>query len=203
MLGDIQTIFIVIGSECMCVWIEDADAITLNEKSLDIVYQNTRVNSFLNSNKKLGISGIKGQGKTFLLKVKRAFAEKDESISCFPRNLMVDQLDNSIRLNSSIFKFMEDYNNWVSMWKIALSITIIKSDIIDEETRDFVFDNSPNAFKELFKISNDNLRPSVYFNRLLKLNREDLNIAIDNIYILFEALYSIHQAVYIFIDKID
>lgn len=163
----------VTGSVSMCVWIENADAITLNEKSLDIVYQNTRVASFLNSNKKLGISGIKGQGKTFLLKVKRTFAEKDESISCLPKNLMVDQLDNSIRLNSSIFKFMEDYNNWVSLWKIALSITIIKSDIIDEEIRESVLKNAPNSYEELLNICNDNFRPSVYFNRLLKLNREE------------------------------
>lgn len=28
----------VTGSVSMCVWIENADAITLNEKSLDIVY---------------------------------------------------------------------------------------------------------------------------------------------------------------------
>ena len=74
----------------MCVWIEDADGILMNEKALDIVYQNNRIREFLNSRKTLGISGIKGQGKTFLLKVKRSEAEKTDSIEnieCFSRIL--------------------------------------------------------------------------------------------------------------------
>lgn len=187
----------------MCVWIEDADAIELNEKSLDIVYQNERVHNFLNSSKNLGISGIKGQGKTFLLKVKRSTAEKIESIDCFPKNLMVDQLDSSIRLDKSINKYMEDYNNWVSLWKIAISITIIKSEVVDNKTEKSVIDNSPEVIKKLFQVTNSNYRPSVYINRLLRLSREELNTAINNTYILLEALYEIHQAVYIFIDKID
>lgn len=187
----------------MCVWIEDADAIALNEKSLEIVYENDRVRTFLNSNKVLGISGIKGEGKTFLLKVKRAEAEKEESINCFPKNLMVDQLDSSIRLTSSINKYMEDYNNWVSLWKIALSLTVIKSDVVDENTRNSVLENSPEVFKELFAVKNSNFRPSLYINRLLRLDREKLNTAINNTYCLLEALYEIHQAVYIFIDKVD
>lgn len=187
----------------MRVWIEDADAITLNEKSLDIVYQNNIINNFLNSNKILGVSGIKGQGKTFLLKVKRSFAEKDDSIYCFPQNLMVDQLDSSIRLSNSVLKYMNDYNNWVSLWKIALAVTIIKSDIIDSETQQKVIDDSPAVIQNLFSIKNDNFRSSIYINRLLKLEREDLNTAIDYTCILLEALYGIHQAIYVFIDKID
>lgn len=58
----------------MCVWIEDADAIEITDKALKVVYQNERVGRFINSSKMLGISGIKGQGKTFLLKVKRNMA---------------------------------------------------------------------------------------------------------------------------------
>ncbi|MGN0318605.1 MAG: hypothetical protein ACI4E1_11815 [Lachnospira sp.] len=58
----------------MCVWIEDADAIEITDKSLNVVYQNERVGRFINSPKMLGISSIKGQGKTFLLKVKRNMA---------------------------------------------------------------------------------------------------------------------------------
>ena len=59
----------------MCVWIEDADAIDMESKALNMVYINTRVKSFLNGKNTLGIAGVKGQGKTFLLKVKRKKAQ--------------------------------------------------------------------------------------------------------------------------------
>ena len=187
----------------MCVWIEDADGIAMNDKSLNIVYVNDIVKSFLKSQKVLGISGIKGQGKTFLLKVKRSYAEKAESVLCFPKNLMVDQLDSSIKINKSIIKYMEDYTNWVSIWKIALAITIIKSDIIEKQIRQEIIENSPESIKSLFNIRNDNFRPSIYVNHLLKMKRAKLIESINYTSDLLEVLYSIHQAIYIFIDKID
>ena len=49
----------------MCVWTEDADVIRFGEKSLNIVYKNQVIKDFLGSNRIFGISGTKGQGKTF------------------------------------------------------------------------------------------------------------------------------------------
>lgn len=111
----------------MCVWIEDADGIQMDDKSLGIVYENSLIKSFMNSStsKMLGISGIKGQGKTFLLKVKRSRAMK-EGVLCFPQYSMVDQLDKSFIINKSNFKFLEDYTKWVSIWKIAIIMTLLK-----------------------------------------------------------------------------
>lgn len=180
----------------MCVWVEDADEIEMNEKALDIVYRNNRVSNFLDSPKKLGILGIKGQGKTFLLKVKRSLAEKEDSIDCLPKNLMVDQIDNSIRLHRSLHRFMEDFNNWVSLWKVAIALTIIgyeKKNIL----------NAPEALGELLNIPNKRCRTSVYVNHLLKKPRKDLKSILDYTSILLESLNDIHSAVYIFIDKID
>ena len=187
----------------MCVWIDDADGITMNEKSLDIVYENERVKRFLNSKRTLGIAGIKGQGKTFLLKVKRAKAEKTESVECFPKNLMVDQLDSSVTINSSIIRFMEDFTKWVSIWKIAISATIINSEIISSKEREHFLSKMPEVVNNLFDSTNDNFRPSVYINHLLKLSKKDLSNIIKCTSDFLEVLYSIHQAVYIFIDKID
>lgn len=126
-----------------------------------------------------------------------------ESVECFPKNLMVDQLDSSIAINHSIFKYLEDFTKWVAIWKIAISITIIKSDLIDlQEKNNFLSDKS-NVIKDLFKIRNDNFRPSVYINHLLNMNRQNLNNVIDCTSNFLELLYGIHQAVYVFIDKTD
>lgn len=185
----------------MCVWIEDADAIEITDKSLKVVYHNERVKRFINSSKMLGISGIKGQGKTFLLKVKRNMATTD-NVLCFPQNSMVDQLDGSIQINSSISKYLEDYTKWVCLWKIAIAVTIIKYS-------DFKFDleklrkNTPKGIQDLIDIDNRNYKPSIYFDYLLRMNRDTLNKTISNTTVLLNMLQDIHSAVYIFIDKTD
>lgn len=184
----------------MCVWIEDADAIEITDKSLNVVYQNERVGRFINSSKMLGISGIKGQGKTFLLKVKRNKAA--DTVLCFPQNSMVDQLDSSIQINSSISKYMEDYTKWVCLWKIAIAVTIIKHS-------DFKFDlekihrEAPKGIQELLDINNKNFKPSIYVDYLLRMNRNILNKSISWTSVLLNMLQDIHSAVYIFIDKTD
>lgn len=184
----------------MCVWIEDADAIEITDKSLNVVYKNERVGRFINSTKMLGISGIKGQGKTFLLKVKRNMAA--DTVLCFPQNSMVDQLDSSIQINSSISKYMEDYTKWVCLWKIAIAVTIIKYS-------DFKFDlerihrEAPKGIQELLDLNNKNFKPSIYVDCLLKMNRNVLNKSIFWTSTLLNMLQDIHSAVYIFIDKID
>lgn len=58
-----------------------------------MVFENQRIKDYLRSNRKLGIAGTKGQGKTFLIKVKRARYQKkgcmdwdgDPKIVCFPK----------------------------------------------------------------------------------------------------------------------
>lgn len=184
----------------MYVWIEDADAIEITDKSLKVVYWNERVERFVNSPKMLGVAGIKGQGKTFLLKVKRSMATED--VLCFPQNSMVDQVDSSIHINGSIFKYMEDYTKWVALWKIAIAITIIKY-------KDFKFDleklqkKAPIGIQELLEVSNKNFKPSIYIVCLLSMNRKILSETISYTPFLLNMLQDIHSAVYVFIDKID
>lgn len=185
----------------MCVWIEDADAIEMTDRSLKIVYQNARVNRFINSKKMLGISGIKGQGKTFLLKVKRNLAMQDE-ILCFPQNSMVDLLDSSLEINHSIFKYMEDYTKWVSLWKIAISMIIIKYNETNLDMEEFQ-KTAPKGILCLLNKKNQNFRPSVYINELLQMDREMLNQTISYTSSLLSILQNIHSAIYVFIDKID
>ena len=187
----------------MCVWIEDADGIRMNEKALDIVYQNNHIRDFLNSRRILGVSGIKGQGKTFLLKVKRSRAEKSDSIECFPRDFMVDQLDSALVINPSLKNYLKDYTKWVAIWKIAISATIISSELVSKTDQDKFISSMPDLVKDLFRIKNLNYRPSVFFNHLTSMNKKDLKTVLDCTSDFLELLYSIHQAVYVFIDKTD
>lgn len=152
----------IIGGVNMCVWIEDADGIRMNEKALDIVYQNNHIRDFLNSRRILGVSGIKGQGKTFLLKVKRSRAEKSDSIECFPRDFMVDQLDSALVINPSLKNYLKDYTKWVAIWKIAISATIISSELVSKTDQDKFISSMPDLVKDLFRIKNLNFRPSVF-----------------------------------------
>lgn len=128
----------------MCIWIPDADGIAMNDRSLGILYTNKRIDDFLNSKKVLGVSGIKGQGKTFLLKVKRANSEKS-AVECFPKNSMVDQLDNSTKINPSLINYLEDYTIWVSIWKVAIAMTIINSELIEATDRNKLFERLPES----------------------------------------------------------
>lgn len=54
-----------------------------------------------------------------------------DDILCFSQNSMVDLLDSSLEINHSIYKYLEDYTKWVSIWKIAISMTIIKYNVED------------------------------------------------------------------------
>lgn len=192
----------------MCVWIEDADAMQLNDKSLDIVYHNLLTKSFVNNNNSLGIAGIKGQGKTFLLKVKRKksqlYLDSDYSkILCFPKDNMVDQLDSSLCINPQLITYLQEFPNWVAIWKVAISITILKY-------KEFAFIRTSLTKKDisdellsLFEIDNDDCRPSIIFNRLLRLDRKDLVTVLYDTSILLDKLKQINQAIHIFIDKVD
>lgn len=127
----------------MCIWTEDADAIRWDDKQLKVVYINQRIRDYLHSNKKLGIAATKGQGKTFLIKAKRAqyqnteMASEDKNIACFPIDDMVDTLDSTVNVSKSLHKLLNNYPEWVSLWKISVTVTIISSrefnDLFSEE----------------------------------------------------------------------
>ena len=108
------------GSKKMCVWVEDADKLDFDSTGLSVVYKNKTVTSAL-SESHLGIAGIKGQGKTFLIKVKRKKFENNPSILCLPKSKMVDTIDSSICINSSLIGILKDYNyefscNFIRSW---------------------------------------------------------------------------------------
>lgn len=205
----------------MCVWTEDADVIRFGEKSLKIVYKNQVIKDFLKSNRIFGISGTKGQGKTFLLKVKRSIFQgktEDEEdgescITCFPMNMMTDTLDsaittsglnnNSFIINKSLNSFLKDYKVWVQMWKVSIAVTIIASKEFSHLYTDNDFKHINKISKSLLSLSNTKSRPCLIFSHLLNLNIKDFTIIMQDTNYFVHLLDKINSAVYIFIDKVE
>lgn len=66
----------------------------------------------------------------------------DYTVTCFPRDEMVDTLDSTININKSLNKVLSNYYEWVNLWKISIAITIITSEefkkiYIDEDYSKF------------------------------------------------------------------
>jgi len=200
----------------VCVWREDADSIRFGEKSLDIIYQNQIIRDYLKSNRRLGIAGTKGQGKTFLLKAKRAMVQGDNSstpIVCFPKDEMVDTLDSSISItgvasseftiNKSLTNCLKDFGLWVQIWKLSIAITIIGSSEFAHLYNEKDFATLNKNSRNLLGIKNSKSRPSIIFYQILDLNFKEFSLVIKDTIKFMQLLDRISNAVYIFIDKID
>lgn len=196
------------GTLLMCVWHTDADAIKGDCDQLQTVYQNRRITSFLSYNSSiLGIVGIKGQGKTLLIKAKRMLiSKKDKGTVLLPKDaVMVDTLDSNIRITQRQKKFLSSYTNWLLLWKCAITITILRcSDIpnlfekAEEEIHTFC-----ESTINLLKSQNDDNRPCVIVYRIISMDTKSINNLFADLPKLTYALSLIHQSVCIFIDKID
>lgn len=186
----------------MCVWVEDADKLEHSSKELKIVYYNRTVKSYLNStSSSLGLAGVKGQGKTFLIKVKRNSLEKNKSIICFPRNKMVDTIDSSIEIDRSLFKYLRDYNIWVNLWKYAICCSILSFRSIAEEDDLSAFQPSQNT-KNIIKL-NKNSEPSLIMSILLSKNIQELEGLIYEVGKLIILIRGLNRSICFFIDKLD
>lgn len=205
----------------MSVWTEDADVIRFGEKSLKIVYKNQIIKDFLQSNRIFGIAGTKGQGKTFLLKVKRSNfqgkTENDEDgssyITCFPSNMMTDTLDSAITtpslnnesfiINKSLNSFLKDYKVWVEMWKISVAVTIITSKEFSHLFIEKDYKPLNKLSKSLLSLNNTKSRPCLIFSHLLDLNIKEFAVIMQDANHFMHLLDKVNSAVYIFIDKVE
>lgn len=182
----------------MCVWVEDADGLNVNSKELNIVYYNKIVRNYFKEC--LGLAGVKGQGKTFLIKVKRKNIESDSSVVCFPRSQMVDTIDSSFAIDKSLFNYLCDYNVWVNLWKFSICGSILTSKEFKH-----LYDTSrlKDSTVKLLQIPNKRCEPSFLLKLLLDLNIQDLKVVLNDTGKLFDNLKDLHQSICVFIDKLD
>lgn len=186
----------------MCVWVEDADKLEMNSRELNIVFENRAIHSFLYSNSSLGLAGIKGQGKTFLIKVKRKILSTDPSVVCLPNSRMVDIIDSSLLIDRSLYNYLIDYNVWVDLWKFAICGTIITSPQVKEL---FKIDEMhiKSSTKKILKLNNTNSEAGFLVKNLLYSNISEFKSLIEDTGRLFDYVKNIHQSVCLFFDKLD
>jgi len=185
----------------MCVWVEDADKLDFDSTGLSVVYKNKTVTSAL-SESHLGIAGIKGQGKTFLIKVKRKKFENNPSILCLPKSKMVDTIDSSICINSSLIGILKDYNVWVSIWKVAICCALLGNSAFKE----ILLQSTIKLDKEtefLINSKNRNSQPSTIIRYILSYELDKFRRVLDDTSNLILLIDEISQGVCVFIDKVD
>lgn len=187
----------------MCVWVEDADNLEINSSELGVLYTNRTIDEYLQSTegKKLGIAGVKGQGKTFLIKVKRKKIAKDASIICLPHDRMVDSIDSSFYIDESLYNYLVDYNVWVNLWKYAICVTLLQHSEIDTPTIDQL--KLCSETHRQINYFNPNSTPSIIFCNLLRLKIRDFRKALEDTGILMDAIGIIHNGVCLFFDRIE
>lgn len=191
----------------MCKWIVDADQIQMRDFDNRILYRTETVDSFVYNDRNLGIEGPKGLGKTYLMKSKRMLSQQ-EGILCLPQDAMCDILD-KVTFEESMGKYLQDYANWVDLWKAAICISIHKACIQGEELEEQLL----NAIKEENNKS-DELYLKIYFNPFITTTCQIMNKLINSERSLVRSLQTripfymavvkkIRKPVHIFIDKTD
>lgn len=187
----------------MSIWVEDADVIQMETKKvLDLVCKNDSVTNALGENI-LGIAGIKGLGKTYLLKVKRKLSE-DKSIKCIPFNRMCDTIDDSIAINQTLMSYLKSFEIWVKLWKLSIGIAIL-SDKDNRSIKERVKKRTAKneTFQELLSIDNSDCYPSVIMNEMLMKDKSEFVCILNEIETVLHELSSFQYPINVFIDKID
>lgn len=167
----------------------------------DVLFRTPTVDLFLNSSNMLGIEAPKGLGKTYLLKSKRMISQS-EGVLCLPQDSLCDIMD-KVTFEESMSRYLEDYVNWIDLWKAAICISIHKA----------VFKNDM-TLRDQFQTKDDELYQSIYTNPYLVTTCQIMNFLINSerslvrtmqtrIPLYIAVLSSINQPIHIFIDKTD
>lgn len=185
----------------MCTWIVDADQIQMSDFKDALLYRTATVNSFLDSDRHFGIEAPKGLGKTYLLKCKRMISQA-QGILCLPQDAMCDILD-KVTFEESMSKYLEDYVNWVDLWKAAICISILKSQKEIAETLLSELDNHKDQFFLKIYSSAILFTPCQIMNRLINSERPLIRGLQIRIPVYIAMLTQIRQPIHVFIDKTD
>lgn len=187
----------------MCLWIVDADQIQIPDYNNDLLFLTPTVDSYVNNFSKLGIEGPKGLGKTYLLKSKRMVSQGG-GILCLPQDAMCDILD-KVTFEESMSKYMEDYVNWVDLWKAAISISIHK--IVFHDMNEIAIPNELGTeddilYNEIYSKS-FLITPCQIMNYLLNSERSLVRRLQVRIPLYIAILKKLRRPIHIFIDKTD
>lgn len=191
----------------MCLWTVDADNIdNIDASVLGVVLRNRPVRSFLDSsNKKLGVAGIKGQGKTFLLKIKVRAAREAGSL-CIPKDRLLDSLDSSIlrSVDGGVLSCLGIYENWVDAWKLSIGLSVILHCGMAKEARKRIGWNQSNFTRCVLEGDFGNTpTPTQVLSELVRREKAEFIRALEDTFGAMNEMRQISQSVCVFIDKVD
>lgn len=190
----------------MCLWTVDADSIEINDDVLDVVLKNRPVRNFLaKTNRKLGVAGIKGQGKTFLLKIKVRDSRLDGA-TCIPRNKILDSLDSSVmgHINGGVLSCLGVYDYWVDAWKLCIALSVIlHCDLMRAARSRLGWDQSSFTRRVLEGKVGSLPTPTQILAELLHEEKAEFIRTLDDAYGALSEIREIGHSVCVFIDKVD
>jgi len=184
------------------LFVIDADDFDVDDRNLDIFFENATIRQFLNDEENSCVSSAKGFGKTFLLKIKRKHLQNKDGIVCIPENRMLDTII-GIAFSNKLLKIVSDYKNWVTLWELSISLSIIKSE--GRRNKDF----NTTISKEIKGVYEDILKrelnqsPCEILSHILSLDNKEIGLLIQNSARVVVALNLICHKYAIFIDSID
>lgn len=191
------------NGEKMSLWTTDADNLNMDSPTLQIVLRNRPVAAFLSdSNSLLGVAGIKGQGKTFLLKAKRK-SSFENGVVCIPQDKMADSIDGSVvrYIDAGALSLLANYDVWIDVWKVSIGLSVLST---LKQSIDMSISNLCPSAKGILSSGNGRLMPpSEIMSILLHMQEVQLKQVLRDTHLITLKMRSVDQPVHIFIDKVD
>ena len=186
------------------LFVIDADDLRDSSKTLDIVFKNGSVRRFLDASLSSCVSSAKGFGKTFLLKIKRLELHRRGETNCIPQGRMLDIVP-GVRFGKSLLKILKDYNNWTELWKLSISLSVVKNECrLDSKHRDMVF-TEIRDFDDVIRIINSETcnTPCEILSNILSLDNKQIGQLLAKVPNIVLLLNNVNRHYSIFIDSID
>jgi hypothetical protein len=195
----------------------DASNLHINDEDLSLLlFENNLVKVFLESDSNSCISSAKGFGKTFLLKVKRQKIQKNTSIHCIPQSQELDTIGD-ISISKNLLSILSDYHKWVALWKISISLSVIKAECKENREYNTAISNTFRTLDETSKKSSEINNKSLYgileqgfcdtpceiLSYILSFGNKGLLKMIKRVPNVMAAFNRVNHAYAIFIDSID
>lgn len=190
------------------VWVSDANQVDI-ESIEDVLFKNSVVEEFVDDDRRHFISGAKGCGKTLLLTYKRArlsaryqVEARASKVTFIPEGRPFLDLMSDLRtVGKSAVEYMSHLGNTKRLWGFALRLSIVSY-----STRislpPAVLVTLPPRLKAVAE--GQKAEPTIVAKEVLALTVSQMHQVLDQAEMALEhALRSVHQGVYVFVDKID
>ena len=157
----------------------------------------------------------KGGGKTLFLKYKRNLYHKNnKGVYFIPRDYPIETGHSLVQLTHEKLELLENYEKWISLWKVCISLSIIKNliklykptgyeDL--ENCLDAIANKRPQPPEEIrtLIVGLDIISIFGILNNILRLSFANIIKIIDMDYQIEELIKSMHYDVVTFIDNLD